>query len=199
MQHIEIPKERQAEIREAWGELLSNYSWDCFATLTFRHSRRNANEVVKAARIWLMRWNEQQAEDRGLVLVRRHPIKDCYGREHGVRISRSGPWWRKWRSGAAKPTYVIGVEKFHQSDDLHTHMIIKHSDYLADLERRKGWEMWFKEMKCGMARIEPPKSQDDVCRYVSKYVIKDDDIFLSDNFDTPFSCTAPLLQRAQHA
>jgi len=194
MNRIEIPKERQAEIRDAWGDLLSSYKWDCFATLTFKYSRRDVFQVVKAARIWLMRWNQQQAEERGLVDIRRHPIKDHYGRDRGCRTSRRGPWWRKWKSGVAKPTYVIGVEKFHESDDLHMHMLIEYSGYLGDLNRRKGWEMWFKEMKCGMARIEPPKSQDDVCRYVSKYVIKDDDIFLSDNFDTPYSCTTPILQ-----
>lgn len=196
MNYIDLPADRQSEIRKAWGELLSEYEWDVFATLTFKHARRDMFQVAKAARIWLKKWCRAEAEIQELVSVRKVAEVDHQrgGKMH--RVKCFGPWWRKWKQGIAKPVYVMGIEKFHGSDDLHLHMIIRFSDYLRDMYRKRGWKIWYSEMKCGMARIEPPKDQADVRHYVSKYVIKDGEVFMSENFDTRYSCTTPLLQNA---
>lgn len=177
---------RDSTLREAWTDLLGRYSWDCFATLTFKRRRSDAFAVVDAVRAWLYRWNEVEAMTRGLVRLSDRVVTDGYGREVGRRTKRSGPWPRKWKDGTAKPVVVVGVEP-HKSGRLHAHAIIRHSSYLPDLKRTDGWWLWKgprpRCLDCGRASIEPPTSQGDVRGYVSKYVTKGGELFLSESFD----------------
>lgn len=161
-------------IRDGWVELLAREQWDCFATLTFNKPWRNENHAAGAFRAWLFQWCEQQAVERGLCKL----LPLCKGRPR-----RSGWWWNQWRKGSARPVYVVGVEP-HQSGNLHLHAVIRHSLSLPDLNRREGWKLW---KNChGICRIEPPRSNDDVSSYLSKYVVKDGDLFISESFQ---SCT----------
>jgi hypothetical protein len=186
MKYTTSAADRQ-QIREGWAELLSRYPWDCFATLTFQTPRRDPFEVVKAVEMWLRKWNESEAVSRGLCDVSESTVTDAYGRAISKRKRVSGPWVRRWKDGRAQPVYVIGVEP-HQSGSLHAHAIIKHADYLPDLCRGVGWEIW----RCprsqggmghGMARIEPVLSRGAVADYVTKYVTKGGELVLSRSFD----------------
>lgn len=173
-------------LREAWGRLLSRYRWDCFATLTFKHPRRDPFEIVNAFDIWLMKWCQLEASVRGEVTITTHTPTDAYGRKMPPKVRRRGPWWNRWRKGKGKPVYVLGIEN-HQSGNLHLHAVIKFGNGW-DMQRKAGWRIWADEdyepgMKLGFARIEPPQSQDDVAGYCSKYVTKGGELVLSKTFN----------------
>lgn len=81
--------------------------------------------------------------------------------------------------------YCLGIEP-HQSGLLHLHAVIKFCTSW-DMTRRNGWRIWSDMdypagMKMGWSRIEPPKVLGDVAGYVSKYVTKGGEIFLSPSF-----------------
>lgn len=186
-------------LREAWSLLLARYRWDCFATLTFNRPRRDPYEVVNAFDIWLGKWHEQEAEQRGLHQVKRIARQDAYGRDLHPRIKRRGSWWNRWRRGQGRPVYVLGIEP-HESGLLHLHAVIRFQT-TWEMIRTNGWRLWSDMehqlgMKMGWSRIEPPKSQGDVASYCSKYVTKGGELILSRSFNarsvqTPFSSNAP--------
>jgi len=190
-------KEDQEIIHTAWADMLKVYPWEAFATLTFANPRRDPFEIINAFKVWLYKWCEAEAVDRDLLTVARSPRVDAYGREIGQRVKRKGPFVRQWKKGVAKPVWVVGVERFKDSRDLHLHALIRSSSYLPDLNRRAGWNIWKNVMNMGRGRIEPPEDQDHVNRYVSKYIVKDGEVYLSETFDTPGSCRNELFRDSQ--
>ena len=73
-------------------------------------------------------------------------------------------------------------QEFHKFGRIHFHALFAAPGVdLNTLTRRMDWvDWWWKEF--GIARIEPPQSQHDVSRYVSKYVTKDGEVDFSPNF-----------------
>jgi len=174
-------------VRRGWAELLSRYTWDVFATLTYANPVWAGEKVVRDFRRWLWRWQFETALERGLAASRTIERRDAYGRIRDTHEKVTGPWYNSYRKGRADPVWVLGVEA-HQSGTLHAHAIIRWSVQLPDLERRLGWDLWkgaghANGLGLGFARIEPPRGQDDVAGYVSKYVVKGGEITLSPSFD----------------
>ncbi len=176
-----------ANVRAGWSDLLSRYEWDAFATLTYSGAVWAAEKVVRNFREWLYRWQVETAIARGLCTERKRPRVDRSGQVVGVRVDLSGPWRNNYRKGRADPVWVLGVEP-HKSGRLHAHALVRWSPLLPDLERRRGWHLWSAAREAGglghgFARIEPPRGQDSVAEYVTKYVVKGGELYLSPSFD----------------
>lgn len=174
-------------VREGWAEFLSRYQWDVFATLTYRGSAWAEEKVYRNFKSWLYAWQLRTAIERGLCTEQRRPKLDAYNRTIGCTIRYSGRWYNKYRKGRAFPVYVVGIEP-QKSGKLHAHAIIKWSDSLPDLYRGTGHHLWTGPMAeggfdHGISRIGPPRCQGDVAGYVSKYVVKGGDLYLSPSFD----------------
>jgi hypothetical protein len=87
-------------------------------------------------------------------------------------------WGRRWHRGVQ---WAVG-EELHKDGRLHLHAVL--SAPTGDLYRlvnfRTWHEFWRKEF--GNNRLEAPRSQGDVCAYLSKYVAKEGNVTLSPNF-----------------
>lgn len=94
--------------------------------------------------------------------------RELYGRE----------WGRRWHRGCQ---WAVG-EELHKDGRLHLHSVI--SAPTGDLYRLISYRAWheFWRREFGNNRLEAPRSQSDVCGYVSKYVAKDGNVTLSPNF-----------------
>ncbi len=158
------------EVRMAWGELLSRYRWTWFTTLTYRRDRGVGLEsAMRNFKGWLHGCLQGEAVRCGLAAC------DESGRIHGA-------WANAWRAGKrwARPVWVAGLEP-HQDGVIHMHAVVRLPPKLANASRREAWRRWFD--RYGINRIEPPKSPEDVARYVVKYVTKGGELVMSESFD----------------
>ena len=176
-----------ASVCEGWADFLGRYQWDVFATLTYSGSVWADEKVLKNFRVWLFRWQVQEAVSRGLCKVTSEERQDGYGRVVSKRKRYRGPWMNNYRKGRGRPTWVLGIEP-HKTGKLHAHAVIRWSSLLPDLDRGLGYRLWTSPPPKGFgfglfARIEPPKCPGDVAGYVSKYVVKGGELVLSPNFD----------------
>jgi hypothetical protein len=87
-------------------------------------------------------------------------------------------WGRRWHRGLQ---WARGQE-FHKDGRLHFHAVIAApQNDLWNVTRISKWHrLWLSEF--GFNRLERPKSQQDIARYVSKYVTKGGEIDFSDNY-----------------
>ncbi len=174
-------------VRTAWATFLTRYPWDTFATLTYAGSAWAEEKVVRNFRHWLFRWQVETAKARGLCNESVHARKDGYDRVVGARRKLSGSWWNAQRKGRARVVWALGVEP-QRSGKLHAHAVMRWPSMLADPIRRVGWHLWTGPKSSGgldhgFSRIEPPRCQHDVAGYVSKYVVKGGELYLSPSFD----------------
>jgi hypothetical protein len=158
-------------VRHGWGELLSRYPWDWFATLTFRRDVGvGAESASRNFKTWLYESLLQEALRRDLAT------------RASASSKAKGVWpnlYRKKRR-AAVPVYVLGIEE-HQDGVIHLHALVRLPAMLSKASRRAAHGVWW--TRHGFARIEPPKSQGEVASYVSKYVVKDGELEISESFD----------------
>ncbi|MEQ9454562.1 MAG: hypothetical protein RLN76_08230 [Phycisphaeraceae bacterium] len=176
-------------VRKGWAELLSRYRWDVFATLTYANPVWESEKVLRDFRRWLWKWQVETAVERGLAVSEKIQRRDGYGRTRSAKEKVSGSWHNSYRKGRGRPIWVLGVEQ-HKSGSLHAHAVLRWSDQLPDLCRKLGWDLWvgFRHeggYGHGYARLEPPRGQDDVASYVSKYVTKGGEIFIAPSFTAP--------------
>lgn len=152
-----VPSESQSAIASAYAEMLMRQRWAWFATLTFRGSHEGARSGV----------HPEKADKAYRFFV------SCLNREIFGKN-----WHRKPHGGVQ---WARGQE-FHKSGKIHFHAVLAAPEVdLNALARRMDWvDWWWKEF--GIARIEPPQSQQDICSYVSKYVAKDGEVDFSPNF-----------------
>ena len=170
---------------------MSRYLWHWFVTLTFRTGRCDPFELVKIFRLWLTRVLADEAVSRGLGEI---VIKPARRQGDPPRRKQRGRYFNgvKRRDDAWLPVWVLGVEP-HQSGDLHMHAVVKLPDALPDVNRKRAWHTWTDDRPLGFgngfARIEPPKSFEDVLGYCCKYVSKDASrggwLELSHSFNAP--------------
>lgn len=156
-------------LRLAWVRLLGRYPWDCFATLTWAKAPGD-EQVRRDFRTWLFTWMGNVAVQRGL--ARWVASRD------GQRLR--GWWVNQRRKGRHEVVFALGVEP-QRSGRLHVHSLLRFPPCFGEVYRGDGWESW--KDRHGFARLEPPKSQDDVAGYVSKYVVKPEaDLVVSESF-----------------
>lgn len=143
--------------QRAWADLLSRQPWHWFATLTFKPKHEGRAGGV-----------HPEKGDKAFRLLVSSINRDLYG-----------PRWHKKRHGGL--VWARGTE-LHKDGRIHFHGLISCVERdLNEVERRLSWmDWWAKDF--GWARIEKPESQDDVCGYVSKYVVKDGEVDFSPNF-----------------
>lgn len=173
------------DLHALYGALLCRYTWDVFATLTWRASA-GPEQVVRDYRTWICRWMGNEAVSRGL--ARWVPAMD--GR-HRLR----GPWSRSNKHDPV--VWVLGVEP-HESGRLHAHALIKFPSCFGEVRRAHGQELWWDWH--GMAKIVPPRSQEGVSAYVGKYVAKPgSDLVFSDSFRAAAMAGSESTQSGQWA
>lgn len=185
----------RSAIREAWAEFLSRYEWDVFATLTWRDTDKRGREVrlgperiIRDVRQWLWRWGCETAIRRGAASLADPSVPIM----EGGRVV--GPWASAYRRGHNRPVIVVGIERGPDLGRLHAHCLIKFRGMMQDASRWMGWGLWWSMH--GIARLEPPRGQASVAGYVSKYVTKGGDIWLSPTFKAARLPTVP--QRPGH-
>lgn len=163
------------EVRDGWAELLSRYPWDWFLTLTYANrSGVGVESATRNFKSFLYRRLLHEALRVGLA-----------SRPDSCEPPRAtGPWPNAYRAKKrwSRSVWVIGLEA-HRDGVLHLHGILRLPPVLAQASRREAHQDWF--LRYGINRIEPPKSRDDVARYVSKYIVKDGEVILSESFDAP--------------
>ena len=144
-------------IAEAYADMLAREPWHWFITLTFRLAHCSAMGGV----------HPEKADKAFRVLISK------INREiYGVR------WYKRPDGGI---TWARGQE-FHKDGRLHFHAVAAAPTAdLNNLTRRMRWVDWWWS-QFGIARIEMPQSQEDICGYVSKYVTKGGEIDFSPNY-----------------
>jgi len=145
--------------RKAWADLLMRQPWHWFCTLTFKpkHDGRGGGIHPEKAR-------------KAFALFLSSINRELYG-----------PRWHKPGKRENTLVWANGTE-FHKDGRVHFHALLASPQIdLNEIARRLSWmDWWFEHF--GIARIEPPDTQADVCGYVSKYVVKGGEVELSDNF-----------------
>lgn len=150
---------RQGErLARAYADLVTVFPWQWFCHFTFKPTQTTKHGGV-------------------------HPeFADKAFRLFVSSINRAiwGPRWAKKRVGGV--VWARGQE-FHKDGRIHFHAVMAADDDLNQLQRRMDWvDWWFQRF--GIARITPPSSIDDCCSYICKYVAKDGEVDLSQNFAT---------------
>ena len=165
---------RELAVREGWHNLLSRVTWSYFITLTYDPSRfpRSGEESWLSSWRWfLFAWLSSCAEANG------QAWRDSEGRWHGS-------WANAWRHGRGRPIWALALEP-HRDDRLHAHVLLRLTRDLPWLDYKSGQSLWWKNR--GLCKFERPRSQEHVCSYVSKYILKrgSDAVTLSENFEAP--------------
>ena len=162
--HVDLPDQpelygvRDTRARDGYAAMLSRRPWHWFVTLTFRPDHeRNSGGV------------HPEKADKAFRVLLSKINRECYG----VRWYKRPDGGLMWARG----------QEFHKDGRIHFHALAAAPDAdLNSLTRRMRWvDWWWGEF--GIARIERPESQQDVCDYVSKYVVKDGEVDFSPNFD----------------
>lgn len=146
--------------RRAWADLLMRQPWHWFCTLTFKpkHDGRGGGIHPEKAR-------------KAFALFLSTLNRELYGPR----------WYKPGNKARGGLVWANGTE-FHKDGRVHFHALVACAQVdLNELARRLDWMDWWFE-KFGIARIEPPDTQEDVCGYISKYVVKGGEVELSDNF-----------------
>lgn len=112
-----------------------------------------------------------------------------------------GPARRRWTfyrfmEERLREGHYLAAEEPHQSGDIHFHAV--GAGYFRHLSMHDSWEMATRcghEWRGGFARIEPPKSVDDVVGYCVKYVAKG---HLSGRSDLRLGTPAPQRAGWEH-
>jgi len=168
-----IPSASPPAVRQAWIQLLSRYQWQCFATLTWR-TAAGREQVERDFKTWVSRWMGNVAVS--LQIAEWHISK-------GGNVHLRGHWPHQRARGRENYVWVLGIEP-HRTGRLHAHALIKFPDTFGEVRLSEGWELW-KDWH-GLARLEPPRGQDDAVAYVSKYVIKGrSELVFSPSFNAP--------------
>lgn len=145
------------DLGEAYASMLLRYHWAWFVTLTFRPKHESASGGI-----------HPEKADKAFRWWASNLNRCCWGKN----------WHRQPHGGVV---WARGQE-FHKSGRIHFHAVMAAPEHdLNTLARRLDWmDVWHREY--GIARIEPPKSQADISRYVSKYVVKEGEVDFSPNF-----------------
>ena len=79
---------------------------------------------------------------------------------------------------------ICGLER-QTRGSVHCHSLIRLPDHDVKDPLQFSWRYWqkFATELGGWARLDIPKSNADVVAYVTKYVVKDGDLIIGDNFD----------------
>lgn len=144
-------------IAEAYAGILERERWQWFCTLTFAGEHRlSTGGMLPEKADKAFRWFVRCLNER------------LYGKRW-MRTPHGGVIWAR-----GTETHANGRPHFHAV------FAAPDQDLNASCQRYAWHEMWFREF--GRNQIEQPLDQEDVSRYVSKYVTKDGEIDFSHNF-----------------
>ncbi len=157
---------------DAWASVLERYPVHVFATLTFRPNRwitdKYTGATIEIPRAGARGGMHPEAADKAFRFFISSINRELYGAN----------WGKRWHGGVQ---WGRGQE-FHKDGRLHFHAVLASANNdLNKLISRYDWhEWWYRQF--GRNQLEVPQSQQDVARYVSKYVTKGGEIDFSKNF-----------------
>lgn len=174
-------------VSRGWRSLLCRESWDYLCTLTYRLPVLAPEKVERDIRAWVHAWALSEAVERGLVNVRHLELRDGYGRKLGDRRRVDGPGRRALSD--RPPVWVAGIEP-HRSGSLHAHVMLRAPAWCQPYHVRLGGPAWWQDDAIdrgrrnsrGWARLERPRSAEDVAGYVAKYLIKGGEVVIAEGF-----------------
>lgn len=138
----------QARIREAWVGFLSAWRWDWFCSLTSRDAI-HAEQLDKRFRYWIYEANCEL-----------YPHRVHKRIAHGLER-------RDLRLKRGEGIYWCRAAEYQKRGVLHYHVLV---GGVGRLRRLSYMDLWNK--LCGFAKVEVPRSDDLVARYVAKYCMK---------------------------
>jgi len=179
---------RGQELSDSWSGFLSeSYSWDYMCTMTLDGAHSLVGERIFQGHChrFFYRWFMLSAVRAGGA-VQPDPERWIF----------RGPMVNAYYKHRGKFVYVVGME-LQKRGVLHAHALLFIPRYFDHrLDYGDGIQAW----DWGICRFEPPRSQGDVSGYVSKYIRKEGDVFLSSSFESnrlvqessaPFSGDSP--------
>lgn len=142
-------------IRESWGEWVGRQPWDLFVTLT----------------------SEKQTHPEAMLKRFRYCMNKASDHVYG----------RNWDRSGRGVQWVCGLERTKQGWP-HSHAVVAFPG--VDIRGPSGrdifdfgyWSAWMTSTG-GYCWLQPVRSQQAVINYVTKYVVKDGDLYLSNNVE----------------
>ena len=134
-----------SRLRQAYAEFLRRYPWDLFVTVTFDPNLRSLAHHRNPER--------SDKDFRGLICFTNERL---YGKRWLRRTKHKGVIWAR-------------VQEPHVTGSLHFHALVHSPSAPITLPIARAVETWW-ERRYGMARVEVPRSQADVAKYLVKYV-----------------------------
>lgn len=158
-------------LRDSWADWLSHEPWDAFLTIT-----HDANGTLDRGKARLLTpesrlWKPPRRAHPEQVLKRFNLMRNTFNK------ARYGRHWRKHDDDAMSA--VVGLER-HASHSAHAHALLRIPGGIT-LEDCRVWQERFTDTG-GFCKLELPRDQDDVTRYVTKYVVKHGGLELTPNF-----------------
>lgn len=155
---LDLPDLRPPDrLAGAYAEFIGRIPWQWFCTLTFRPHFAGSTGGVHPERA-----------DKAFRFFVSSINRQLYGANWSKRHHGGLQWCR-------------GTE-LHKDGRLHFHAVLSaHGEDINNRASRYEWhEFWYREF--GRNQIEMPRSQEEICGYVSKYVTKDGVVDFSKNF-----------------
>jgi hypothetical protein len=117
---------------------------------------------------------------------RSHPEAVCKAHRYFVGLLNNALHGKNWRrKGVIGAQSILGVER-HRSGYPHSHAVIGHADLDLGADEYQPLRIALKlrcEEEWGFARLEVASSAVEVNAYVSKYVVKDGELWISDHIE----------------
>lgn len=186
-----------AKSADAFGTYLAAaYPWEFFCTFTIKGKARwikSAEDIIHQVHQTFRDWFMLTAERTGGAKRIEVPAKEwTTGGRTGKLLSdgdlkfRSRGGYRQWegplvnayKSGRGHWIYAGGVEP-HADGALHAHAVLRVPRYFDWIYYGDGYKAW----RWGGTSFSRPECQEDVTRYITRYVAKDGDMFISDSFE----------------
>lgn len=166
-------------VSAGYAALMGRYSLPWFHTQTFAFGGpgdHRPRQGTVAALIGGTRYARAGTHPEAVAKAHRHFLGMLNDELHGNH-------WRRRKIVGAQS--VLGIER-HKSGQPHSHAVIGHAD--LDLAAREfDCVRHALKQRCekewGYARVDVAKSQDDANAYVSKYIVKDGEIVISENIE----------------
>lgn len=104
-----------------------------------------------------------------------------------------------WKRRSEGVKWILGIER-HKSFNPHCHGLIFAGGFDLTDKAQFSYAEWkqFADNTGGFTWLEPVRASIDVITYVTKYVLKDGDIFLSDGFTDPFQTSLLGARPSKH-
>jgi hypothetical protein len=170
---------RIALVGQGYAALMGRFALPLFLSQTFPRGgpgKHKPQPGTIAALINGSRYARGGTHPEGVAKAHRHTLNLLNREIHGNN------WKRRGLAGAQS---VLGIER-HKSGDPHSHAVIGHPDLDLGAPEFSALRRSLRltcEAEWGFADLQVAKSQEHCNAYVSKYIVKDGEIIISDQLE----------------